>query len=154
MPVLRPDERLDPMVPELGDGEAAVLQRHRHEPDDHALHLAPPRDGLFRSEALPVPLGREQVILGHGLPRRALSLQRGVEVALGAVPLSPAAPIHEAPRLGRTQSGRSVPRSSVTAARWSLVLTLNQTRSLRATTRSAPPASRYSVTAWALTMTS
>ena len=38
----------------------------------------------------PVPIGGEQVIRGHGLPRRALSLQRGVEVALGAVRLAPA----------------------------------------------------------------
>ena len=47
--VLCPDERLDPMVPELGYGEMAALQRRRDEPDDHALHLAPPRDGLFCS---------------------------------------------------------------------------------------------------------
>src|SRR5204863_126305 len=64
--------------------------RHRDEADDHALHLTPPRDGLFCSEALPVPSGREQVIRGDGLPRRALSLKRGVEVALGAVRLAPA----------------------------------------------------------------
>jgi hypothetical protein len=71
-------------------GEIAALQRHRDEPDDHALHLPPPRDGLFCSESLPVPLGREQVIRGDGPSRRALSLQSGVEVALGAVGLASA----------------------------------------------------------------
>jgi hypothetical protein len=78
------------MVTELCDGEMAALQRHRHEPDDHVLHLAPPGDCLFCGEALPVPLDGEQVIRGDGLPGRALSLQRGVEVALRAVRLSPA----------------------------------------------------------------
>lgn len=90
MPVGCPDKQLDPMVPEIDNGEAAVLQRHRDEPDHHSPHLAPPRDSLFCIEAPPVPIAREQVIRGDRLPRRALSLQRGVEVALRAVPLAPA----------------------------------------------------------------
>lgn len=42
------------------------------------------------------------------------------------------------PRLGGVQFGTSPGRSSVAAARWSGVLTLNQTRS-ESTTHSAPP---------------
>jgi hypothetical protein len=60
--VLCPNEGLDPMVPELGNGEVAGLQGHRDEADDDPLHFAPPSNGLFRCEALPVPFGREMVI--------------------------------------------------------------------------------------------